>query len=984
MKNRLFTMITVIFMLNVVLLFSQIQIRHLPYYMDINFANKPADYVHQVSNDLNPVPTPAWVYKMKPAPARIQTKSGIELINISNAPSHQSETYIKVNPKNPNNIVVGSNDYRYNSRSSRYKMVAFYSNDAGNTWSQSTTPGNLDLGMIGYPQNGGCTNVDPGIGFDSEGNVYYVYLFAQLIDGQYTSDNGVFVVKSYDGAKTWSDEDIGIPVLKTNGALQDKCFIGVDSDPNSPYKNRSYVAWFDTKYPFAVGFAYAEDGINFNSANSVAGSTGKSIQSPLPVVGPNGILYIVWEEKSSSKTKAVVQKSTDGGVTWAWASPHIAQLVNTSGVLVGNRLALPDKGDMRIGSAPSMAIDPNNGNMYVVQAGKSDNGKYGVFLSKSTDKGETWTAGDNIENLYKVDGNTFGNDVFLPSITVDPKNGMLAILYYSSENDTENNKGCDAFVAVSFDEGKTFKHIQLTDTWYFNNSSVIDAGGDNLGRYWGDYTSIDAYNGHIYPCFWMPTTSDANFWSCDLFTAKLSTAPETVTNLKAENSWETPSKITITWTDPVKNKLGGDLKDFKVYIYKSGNKIDEVNKGVQTYTYNDLKEGEKYSFSLKVHEISFGLESPFATISGVAGGVLEPKLPTEIMARPNENGILLSWLNPVEHTDDSYLQDLNSIEIYVDGELFKTVNKPSIQAGEVSSELLELSTGTFYKIQLKAKTKRGNSNGESKLSDEIMAYAGAPLTQFSENFDDTDNLTPFYISDGWGITDKTSKTSPNCLTDSPDGNYKGNSDNYIIFAPTVIEAGKSTLQMDHIALIAVQDYGKIKISNDFGASYKSLKWINVKRSNLWDQTSFKLENSQWFEDGFDLSEYAGDTIMVMFELTTTPFVNKDGWYIDDVKIGDFPVGVDDYSNLGQKINLSLAPNPVTNEARVNFNLPFEGRTIVALYDVIGNKVKQIEDNNLVIGEHNYTINFSDLAIGSYYLRLSVNGNTQVIPIIVKR
>ncbi len=985
MKKNLFTII-IIFGISAFSAFSQFEIRNLPYFIDEAWHNKPQDYVRTAH--LKPYPMPAYAEKYKPGPAKIQSTSGVELINVSQASSHQSEAFISINPHNPNNIVIGSNDYRYNGPASGYRMVAFYSTDGGKTWSESTTPSNLNLGLITYPSGGGCTNVDPGIGFDSQGNVYYVYLFAQLMNDGQAGDNGVFVCKSVDGGKTWPSNNVGVPVLNYNKELQDKCFIGVDSDPSSPYKNRSYVAWFDTKYPFAIGFAYAEDGLSFNSTTSVTGSAGKSVQSPLPVVGPNGVLYVSWEEKieNGTKTKAVIQKSTNGGVSWAWSTPKTAQVVNTSGTKVGNRMAFPEKGDMRTSSHPTMDVDLRTGNLYLVQSGKDEQNKYGVFLSKSTDGGETWTASSTkAENLFKVDGNTYGNDVFLTSIAVDPITGMIAVLYYSSENDTENNRGCDAFVAISFDDGATFNHIQLTDTWYFQNNSVVDAGGDNLGRYWGDYTSIDVYNGKIYPCFWMPTTSNADFWSCDLFTANLSTSPQPATELSFENSWETPAKVSLFWKDPVKNQLGGPLGDFKIFIYRDWEKIGEVDKGVQKFTDNSAVEGQNHTYAVKVYVESTSQESDFESITVTAGGVMEAKLPEDIAPKPHETGILVSWTNPVEHVDDSYLYDLYAVDIYIDGTLEATVETPQIQAGEGSSHLIELETSKFYKLKIKIRTKRGDKEVESAFSKEIVCYAGAPLSVLNENFDDADNTIPSYTEGMWATTNKAAYSDPNCLTDSPDGDYPLNSINQIILAPVVVKQGEATLQIVHKALIAKKDdYAKIKVSKNFGYSYENVAWLNVNRYEGWDANGYDVNNSEWFLDGFDFSMYEGDTIFTMFELESVPLTSKDGWYIDDVKLGDFPVSVNEKYNLINSLNAKLTPNPVQNTAELAFNLIKTGNVSISLYNEIGQEIMPIANSFMNSGEIKIPLNLSIFSNGYYFLRFNIDGNNEVIPFIIQK
>ncbi len=77
------------------------------------------------------------------------------------------------------------------------------------------------------------------------------------------------------------------------------------------------------------------------------------------------------------------------------------------------------------------------------------------------------------------------------------------------------------------------------------------------------------------------------------------------------------------------------------------------------------------------------------------------------------------------------------------------------------------------------------------------------------------------------------------------------------------------------------DEKKVQISDDGGASWSDL-YVYAWPANL-DQTWERLE--------FDLGGYIGQTIQIRFNFSTNDANSNDyeGWYIDDVTIGDFPL-----------------------------------------------------------------------------------------------
>jgi hypothetical protein len=94
------------------------------------------------------------------------------------------------------------------------------------------------------------------------------------------------------------------------------------------------------------------------------------------------------------------------------------------------------------------------------------------------------------------------------------------------------------------------------------------------------------------------------------------------------------------------------------------------------------------------------------------------------------------------------------------------------------------------------------------------------------------------------------------------------------------------------------DYAFVQVSTDGGKTYKSLSndhttsdvdpgAIPVIKDNLPGFTgpSGGGEAAEWVTESFDLSAYAGKTILLSFRYVTDPGVDLPGWWIDDVTVG---------------------------------------------------------------------------------------------------
>src|SRR5216683_4265082 len=232
-------------------------------------------------------------------------------VDMSNEDTPQSETSITVNPNNPSMLVGGSNEIV------RLPMRGYFSSDGGKTW------GVVDLPLPPpATTNGTDFGSDPGVAFDTQGNVYYSYIVV-FFNRSFQSIQGteMAVAKSFDGGRSWPQVTF-FNFNSGSGKFNDKPMITVDTSPTSPFRDSVYVAW-DTA---SSGKSSANDDLLF--ARSVDG--GRTFSSPValnthqggptsviganPFAGPNGEVYVAWHDVQNNVL--AFNSSFSGGVTF--------------------------------------------------------------------------------------------------------------------------------------------------------------------------------------------------------------------------------------------------------------------------------------------------------------------------------------------------------------------------------------------------------------------------------------------------------------------------------------------------------------------------------------------------------------------------------------------------------------------------------------------------------------------------------------------
>ena len=321
----------------------------------------------------------------------------------------QNETAIAQDSADPRRLVSSANDYRRGDAN----CYSYYSADGGRSWQDSTPPMGFTRGdnfggvAREYWQAGGDTSV----AWDTKGNAYLscqTFMRGEAASNNPDESSAFYVFRSTgSGGASWNFP--ARPVAELNDvagagdALLDKQYMTVDDQRGSPFQDRVYVTWtlFAPDGTSYIYEAYSRDYAESFSAPKLVSTTSTLCSNTLggptpqgtcntnqfsqPFTGPDGALYVVWDN------------------------------YNLTGVRPGEGDEGGDGGDRQ--AAPPVGID----------------NRAQVLLAKSTDGGNTFSAPVKVADYYDLpDCETYqGKD---PGVACVPEKGETANSYFRATN----------------------------------------------------------------------------------------------------------------------------------------------------------------------------------------------------------------------------------------------------------------------------------------------------------------------------------------------------------------------------------------------------------------------------------------------------------------------------------------------------------------------------------------------------------------------
>jgi hypothetical protein len=411
---------------------------------------------------------------------------------IENGPAN--EVTIAVNPTDPNNLIAGGKDYTLGPEGSGYKVWSgyYWSKDGGITW------GN---GLLGYPDiDNSILGIydaisDPVVAFDGDGNAYYSGLAYKSnsepvpdFPRPWIANNGIYLAKSTDGGETYSQ--ISFVAQSPTGAIfNDKQWFTID--PDNGY---IYFTWtmFQGVSARVVCARSTDGGLNWDPPRDISRwfEIPRQTQGSMPVIGPDGTIYVMWIDYYESSLMLSV--SNDYGISWPVFAEPIMD-VEPIPVYVGDN-------EYRTPTIPSFGVDRSSantsGNLYIVwndyQFGNPD-----ILLTMSEDGGSSWSEPIRVND----DSENSTADQFFPWIDVSPK-GDIHVIFYDKREDPDNYL-LNVYYTHSID-GKNFdKNWKITS----NSSDPVHSYHQSGTVFIGDYIGIDSSDNYAY-AFWADTRKE--------------------------------------------------------------------------------------------------------------------------------------------------------------------------------------------------------------------------------------------------------------------------------------------------------------------------------------------------------------------------------------------------------------------------------------------------------------------------------------------
>ena len=81
--------------------------------------------------------------------------------------------------------------------------------------------------------------------------------------------------------------------------------------------------------------------------------------------------------------------------------------------------------------------------------------------------------------------------------------------------------------------------------------------------------------------------------------------------------------------------------------------------------------------------------------------------------------------------------------------------------------------------------------------------------------------------------------------------------------------------------------------------------------------------------------------------------------------------------MENKFPVTLIPNPLISESKLNYNIASTERVIINLYNENGSLIRQIKNEMQGAGSYSLTINTQNLHMGNYFLSV-IAGNQHAV------
>ncbi len=106
-------------------------------------------------------------------------------------------------------------------------------------------------------------------------------------------------------------------------------------------------------------------------------------------------------------------------------------------------------------------------------------------------------------------------------------------------------------------------------------------------------------------------------------------------------------------------------------------------------------------------------------------------------------------------------------------------------------------------------------------------------------------------------------------------------------------------------------------------------------------------------------------------------------FLGDTAFGSLPVSVERADQLPARFALAQNyPNPFNPATTIHFEIPKQSRVVLKVYNVLGQEVLKVVDEEKVVGSYDVRIDASALSSGVYFYRLTTKDFAQTRKLVL--
>lgn len=313
-------------------------------------------------------------------------------------------------------------------------------------------------------------------------------------------------------------------------------------------------------------------------------------------------------------------------------------------------------------------------------------------------------------------------------------------------------------------------------------------------------------------------------------------------------------------------------------------------------------------------------------------------------------------------------------------------NTHSLNQYETEADSIAFTLKTTVQVGDEIMLELSLSNGVVFWRDTLSYTLGSPLVAFADNNNDFSQWVD--LSGSWGLTNTTFYTAPNCITDSPTGQYANNTTSEILLAPSLDLRAQRDAYLSFWAKWDIEeDYDYVQVLGSDGGAFVPLCGFYTNPGSSDQRAEEPLYDGQqnfWVHEEVSLNQFLGAAnVTIKLRLVSDGGVRGDGFYFDDFQLMTIatptnPVGVarmetaDNNYFLGQN-----QPNPARNMVYIPFgDLQDMGGLRLVISNALG---QEMHSQNVESEQVGLSLNVDTWPAGVYYYQLqsgAFRSNTQ--------